>query len=129
MRKTLTTVKQDRLRIAAWISRISLVVFLAVLVLSEGLLAMPGDYWPWYAVMAVFAIVPIVIGPRRYRFFGASALVLSAVLIVSDCIGGKRLQEGQHHVSAGTAAQPNMRIGYKFPSPVSRDLFQLQESR
>lgn len=66
------------------ISRISLILFVGMLVLSGFLLSVAGNYWPWYAVMSVFALVPIVIGPNRYRLLGALALVLSSVLIVRD---------------------------------------------
>ena len=72
------------------ISKISLIVFVVLLVLSCFLLSVAGDYWPWYAVMSAFAVVPLVIGPRRYRVLGAIALVLSGVLIVSDIAAGRQ---------------------------------------
>jgi hypothetical protein len=80
---------------SAHISKISLVVFVVLLVSSAFLLSVAGDYWPWYAVMSVFAVVPLVVGPRRYRFVGAIALVLSGVLIAGDIAAGKRFHE-QH---------------------------------
>ncbi len=72
------------------ISKISLSVFAVLLVLSFFLLSVAGDYWPWYAVMSAFAVVPLVVGPSRYRVMGAIALVLSGVLIVSDIVAGRR---------------------------------------
>ena len=72
------------------ISKISLIVFAVLLALSFFLLSVAGDYWPWYAVMSVFAIVPLVIGPGRYRVMGAIALVLSGVLIASDIAAGRQ---------------------------------------
>jgi hypothetical protein len=74
-------------------SRISLGVFLALFLLSFLLLSVAGDYWPWYAIMACFAILPIIIGPRKYRVFGIAALVLSLALIVMDVVAGRHLQE------------------------------------
>ena len=63
---------------------ISLIVFVVMLVLSGFLLSVAGEYWLWYAITAAFAVVPIVVGPRRYRIMGAIGLALSVVLIVSD---------------------------------------------
>jgi hypothetical protein len=74
------------------ISKISLIVFAVLLVLSGFLLSVAGDYWPWFAVMSVFAVVPLVVGPRRYRVMGAIALVLSGVLIASDIAAGRHFR-------------------------------------
>ena len=74
------------------ISRISLIVFAVLLVLSGLLLSVVGDYWPWYAVVSVFAVVPLVVGPGRYRLIGAIALVLSGVLIASDITAGRHFR-------------------------------------
>jgi hypothetical protein len=77
---------------SARISKISLIVFVVLLVLSTFLLSVAGEYWPWYSVMAFFAVVPIVVGPNRYRIFGAIALVLSVVLIFGDIEAGKHFR-------------------------------------
>jgi len=74
------------------ISKISLTVFVVLLVLSAFLLSVAGDYWPWYAVMSAFAVVPLVVGPGRYRLIGGIALVLSSVLIVSDIAAGRHFR-------------------------------------
>jgi hypothetical protein len=74
------------------ISKISLIVFVVLFVLSLFLLSVAGEYWPWYAVMSTFAVIPLVVGPWRYRLTGAVALVLSVVLIVSDVEAGKRFR-------------------------------------
>jgi len=72
-------------------SKISLIVFVVLLFLSAFLMSVDGDYWPWYAVMAAFAAVPLIVGPRRYRVIGAVSLVLSGALIVSDIAAGREL--------------------------------------
>lgn len=77
----------------ARVSKISLVVFVVLLVTSGLLLAVVGSRWPWYAIMAVFASVPVVIGPGRYRVWGAIGLLLSVVLIASDINAGRHVQE------------------------------------
>ncbi len=77
------------------ISKMSLIVFVVLLVLSAFLLSVAGGYWPWYAVMSVFAVVPLAVGPGRYRVMGAIALVLSGVLIVSDIAAGRHFR-AQH---------------------------------
>ena len=92
-------------------SKISLIVFIVLLLLSSSLLSVPGDYWPWYSVMAIFAAFPIIIGPVRYRFWGAVALALSVALIFGDVESGKlfrvkiqrileRIREDQHSTNA-----------------------------
>lgn len=71
------------------ISKFSLIVFVLLLVLSGFLMSIPGHYWPWYAIMSAFAVVPLVLGPGRYRIMGAIALILSGSLIVCDITEGK----------------------------------------
>jgi hypothetical protein len=67
------------------ISRISLLVFAMVMATSMLLLSVAGDYWPWYAMGGIFAGVPLVVGPSRYRLLGALAACLSVALIIRDC--------------------------------------------
>jgi hypothetical protein len=77
----------------ARVSKISLVVFVLMLILGGFLPSVPGDYWPWFAVAAVFAFVPAVVGPRWHRRIGIGGLALSAALIAGDYAGGKRFHE------------------------------------
>ncbi len=74
-------------------SKISLIIFVVLLLLSGCLLSTPGDYWPWYSVMAVFAAVPLVVGPREHRLAAIVALVLSAILIAGDIHAGNRFHD------------------------------------
>jgi hypothetical protein len=83
---------------SARISKISLIVFLVLLVLSAFLLSVAGDYWPWYSVMAIFAVVPVLVGPNRYRIFGAVALLLSLCLILGDIESGKHLRQKMQQI-------------------------------
>ena len=76
---------------SARISKISLIVFVVLLVLSGFLLSVAGDYWPWYSVMSIFAVVPVFVGPNRFRIFGVVALLLSVYLIFGD------IESGKHH--------------------------------
>jgi hypothetical protein len=75
------------------ISKICLIVYGVLLVLSPFLLSTPGDYWPWYAVMAPFAVLPLCLGPRWCRVAGGIALLLCGILIVSDVEQGKRFNQ------------------------------------
>jgi uncharacterized membrane protein len=75
------------------ISRLSLIAFAVLLLLSGFLLSVAGGYWPWYLVMAVLAVVPILFGPNRYRIYGIIALLLSVYLILGDISSGKRYQK------------------------------------
>jgi len=84
----------------ARVSKISLILFVVLLVLSGGLLSVAGRYWPWFLVMSGFAIIPLVVGPSRYRIWGAAALGLSVVLMIGDYVAGRHLLERQHRSSA-----------------------------
>jgi hypothetical protein len=75
------------------ISRISSIVFVVLMILSGFLLSTAGNYWSWYAMAAIFAFPPLVLGPRRYGFFGATALILSIVLIAGDIAEGQRFRK------------------------------------
>jgi hypothetical protein len=70
-------------------SKICLVVYAILFLLSLMLLSVPGDYWPWYLIMGGVAIAPVILGPNRYRFWGSLALILSVVLVVGDIQSGK----------------------------------------
>jgi len=75
------------------ISKICLVVYGVLFLLSLFLMSTPGDYWPWYVVMAPFGVLPLCLGPGWYRVAGGIAVVLSGLLIVSDIEQGKRFHE------------------------------------
>ena len=88
-------------------SRISLVVFAILFLLSFLLLSVAGDYWLWYLIMGCFAIPPIIIGPTKYRKLGYAALAISLVLIVSDLVGGRHLRERRHQIEAKARRSAN----------------------
>ena len=87
------------------ISKVSLSVFGVMLVLSSFLLSVAGEYWPWYAIMSAFAIVPLVAGPRLYRLLGVIALVLCGVLIISDIEAGRHFRA--YHPELRRSRGPN----------------------
>jgi hypothetical protein len=91
----------------ARVSKISLTVFVVLFVLFVvGDLSVAGEAWPWFAVMAIFAVVPIIAGPCPYRIFGVVALVLSVLLIAGDLVAGRLLRERMHQSSVETT-HPN----------------------
>lgn len=71
-------------------SKICLVVYAILFLLSLMLLSVPGDYWPWYLIMSGVSIVPLIFGPNRYRIFGALALIFSLMLVFGDIQSGKK---------------------------------------
>jgi hypothetical protein len=79
--------------LGARVSKISLTVYVVLLLSSAFLLSVVGDYWPWYTVMGFFAIVPICAGPRRFRIVGTVALAFAIFLIVSDVLAGRHFHE------------------------------------
>ena len=74
------------------ISKISLIVFPVMVLVGGFLLSTAGNYWPWFAVTAIVALVPVLVGPRTHRLLGSAALALSIVLIVGDYQAGKQLR-------------------------------------
>jgi hypothetical protein len=64
-------------------------VYVIWFLLSLTLLSVPDDYWPWYLIMSGVAIVPVILGPNRYRIWGSLALIFSVVLVVGDIQSGK----------------------------------------
>jgi hypothetical protein len=86
----LMVIVKQRMRSRA--SNICLLVYSILFVLSLMLLAVPGDYWPWYLAMSGVSIVPVILGPNRYRIFGGLALIVSAVLVLGDIQSGKAHQ-------------------------------------
>ena len=77
----------------ARISKVSLIVFAVMLVLGGFQLSVAGEYWPWFAVIVPFAIVPLVIGPRWYRLAGGISLLLAGALIVGDIEAGRHFRQ------------------------------------
>lgn len=76
----------------ARISKIFLLVYALWLMLSMLLLSVPGDSWFWYQFLAIFAVIPILAGPSRYRLFGVLALLLSLLMIFGDIELGKHFR-------------------------------------
>jgi hypothetical protein len=71
------------------ISKICLVLYVIWFLLSLMLLSVSGDYWPWYLIMSGVSVVAMIVGPNRYRIFGALALGFSVILIFGDIQSGK----------------------------------------
>jgi len=76
----------------AWISRISLILFIVSVALSRLLPSVPGQHWPWYIGAAVFPIVPLAFGAPRLRWASVAALVILCVLIADDVSAGRRFR-------------------------------------
>ena len=75
------------------ISRICLIVYAVLFILVALCLTTAGGSVGLYCIMVVFAIPPIVAGPRRYRILGMIALLIAIMAAVSDYNAGKRRHE------------------------------------
>ena len=75
------------------ISRISLIVYVVLFLLSAFLLSAAGGRVEWFAVTGIFAIPPIVAGPRRYRILGAIGLAVAIAAAAIDFHAGQRLHD------------------------------------
>jgi hypothetical protein len=73
-------------------------VYLVMLLAGGCLLSVPGEYWPWYMYMSFVASVPLIYGPHWFRLYGAIALTLASVLILSDIRAGAHWQEKMQHI-------------------------------
>jgi hypothetical protein len=76
----------------AKISKICLITYAILLILSAFLAAGPGGSVGWFCIMAVSAIPPIIAGPKWHRILGIIALLIAITLAVSDYNAGKRRQ-------------------------------------
>jgi hypothetical protein len=56
--------------------------------------------------MSFFAVMPALVRPRCFRFWGALALVLSVALILGDIESGKRYKETFQRIRSA-ASQTN----------------------
>ncbi|MGD0597249.1 MAG: hypothetical protein ABSA64_06965 [Sedimentisphaerales bacterium] len=74
------------------VSRISLIVYAVLLILSGFLASAAGGSVGWFCIMGIFAIPPIVAGPKRYRVLGIIALLIAIAAAVTDYHAGKHAQ-------------------------------------
>jgi hypothetical protein len=75
------------------VSRVSLIVYAVLLILSGFLMSTAGGRVGWFCIMGIFAIPPIVAGPKRYRVLGIIALLIAIAATASDYQAGKRTQD------------------------------------
>jgi len=75
------------------ISRASLIVYAILLILSGFLASATGGRVGWFCIMGIFAIPPIVAGPKRYRVIGIIALLIAIAAASTDYHAGKRTQD------------------------------------
>ena len=62
-------------------------------------MSVPGDYWPWFAIMALIAVVPLaLVGPSWKRILGAACFLVSVVLIVMNLRAGKAYEQRHHQL-------------------------------
>ena len=74
-------------------SKIALIIYAILFILSGFLPSVARGNWAWYAIMVPFAIVPLLLGRGWYRLAGGVALVLAGSLISSEIDAGKRFRE------------------------------------
>lgn len=95
----------------AKISRISLIVYLVLLLAAPLLLSVAGGNVEWYLTMSVFALPSLILGPRNYRLGGAVALAFGLALAAQDYRAGKHFkakmeQAKRLHQQPGQEKQP-----------------------
>jgi phosphotransferase system glucose/maltose/N-acetylglucosamine-specific IIC component len=80
------------------ISRISLIVYAVLLILSGFLMSAAGGSVGWFCIMGFFAIPPIVAGPKRYKILGIIAFLIAIVLAATDYHAGKRIHDRREEI-------------------------------
>lgn len=75
------------------ISRISLIIYVFLLILIGFIPAVSGGLVGLLCIMGIFAILPIVKGPKRYRIIGIIALLIAVALAANDYHAGKSMQQ------------------------------------
>jgi hypothetical protein len=72
------------------ISRICLIVYVVILLLSGFVGTPPGGHLPFGIILIALALPPAIIGKRKYRVFGFVALSLALVGTVLDFKSGQK---------------------------------------
>jgi hypothetical protein len=72
------------------ISRVSLLAYMVLLVLSGLLTSAAGGRVAWLCVMGLLAVLAMVAGPRKYRILGIVALLAAMVMASMDYYVGKK---------------------------------------
>ena len=92
---------QSKLKLRLWISRIALVISVSAL-----LFVAPLCYCPRYYIgLSVAGIIPLLCGPRLYRWFGS--VYIFAVLLSAGGEYRAALHQAEeiHHIRATVQAQ------------------------
>ena len=75
------------------ISRIYLIIYVTMLILSGFIPTVSGDSAIWFSITGIFAIPPIIAGPKIYRILGITTLIIAVTLAVFDYNAGRRDQQ------------------------------------
>ena len=68
-------------------------------------LSVPPTDLPLFIGLACITFAPLILGPRRYRVFGAIALGASLLMVVLECWAGIHIQEQREHNQRGIAQE------------------------
>jgi len=72
-----------------------LVIYAILCVLAGFLVSEPGGRVGWFGIMGLFAILPIIAGPKVYRLVGVLGLSVAMCAAVIDVHAVTRLREHQ----------------------------------
>ncbi len=70
-----------------------MIAYVVLLILSGFLASTTGGKVVWFFIMGIFAIPPIVVGPKRYRVIGIIALLIAIVATATDYRAGKKIED------------------------------------
>ncbi len=84
------------------ISRVSLIVYMVLLVLSGFLSSTVGGRVAWFCIMGLLAVPVLLAGPRKYRVLGIVALLAAVVMASMDYYMGKGSMAQVHRLTEET---------------------------
>ena len=92
---------QSKSKLLLWISRIALAISVVVLIFIS-----PPCYCPgYYVALSVAGIVPLICGPRLYRWLGSAYIVIAILLAVVEYRAALNQAQEIQHMRAEVQAQ------------------------
>jgi hypothetical protein len=92
---------EGKSKLLLWISRLAAVVSVVALLFIYPLCHCPG----YYAALSLAGLVPLLCGPRLYRWFGGAFIVVAFTFAVGEHHAARFQAEQIHRIRAEAHAQ------------------------
>jgi len=94
-------IPQHRSRVLLWVSRVTLLVSVFALLLVAPLCHCPR----YYIALSVAGIIPLLCGPRLYRWFGSAYILTALLFAVGEHRAALNQTDEIQHMRAEAQAQ------------------------